>query len=48
MSFGVGHTHGSDPELLWLWCRLAAIDPMIPLACVALEKTEKKKKKARI
>ena len=21
---GVGHRHGSDPALLWLWCRPAA------------------------
>ena len=25
MSCGVGHRHGSDPALLWLWRRLAAI-----------------------
>ena len=24
VSCGVGHRHGSDPWLLWLWCRLAA------------------------
>jgi len=24
MSCGVGHRRGSDPSLLWLWCRLAA------------------------
>ena len=24
MSCGVGHRHGSDPALLWLWCRLVA------------------------
>ena len=24
MSCGVGHRHGSDPELPWLWCRPAA------------------------
>ena len=24
MSCGVGHRHGSDPALLWPWCRLAA------------------------
>ena len=23
---------GSDPELLWLWCRLAALAPIQPLA----------------
>ena len=25
MSCGIGRRHGSDPQLLWLWCRLAAI-----------------------
>ena len=24
MSCGVGRRHGSDPTLLWLWCRLLA------------------------
>ena len=24
MSYGVGCRLGLDPELLWLWCRLAA------------------------
>ena len=32
MSCGVGHRCGSDPELLWLWCRLAAVAPIQPLA----------------
>ena len=54
MSFGVGHRRGSDPVLLWLWSRLAAIAPIRPLtwepphaASVALkvQKTLKKKKK---
>ena len=49
MSYGVGCRHGSDPTLLWLWCRLEATalirllgwEP--PCATgVALEKTEKK------
>ena len=31
MSCGVGHQHGSDPEL-WLWCRLAAVARTQPLA----------------
>ena len=31
MSCGVGHRHGSDPSLLWLWCRPAAVAPMWPL-----------------
>ena len=26
------HRRGSDPELLWLWCRLAAAAPIRPLA----------------
>ena len=32
MSCGVGCRHGSDPELLWLWCRPAATAPIRPLA----------------
>ena len=32
MSYGVGHRHGSDPELLWLWHRPAAITLIRPLA----------------
>jgi len=28
----VGHRHGSDPALLWLWPRLAAVAPIGPLA----------------
>ena len=32
MSCGVGHRHGLDPALLWLWCRLVAIAPTRPLA----------------
>ena len=52
MSCGVGHGRGSDPELLWLWCRSAAAAPIRLLAWeppyasgVALEKTIKKKKR---
>ena len=29
---GVGHRRSSDPVLLWLWCRPAAIAPIGPLA----------------
>ena len=29
---GVGHKHGSDPALLWLWCRPAAVAPIRLLA----------------
>ena len=32
MSFGVGHRSGSDPQLLWLWCRPAATALIRPLA----------------
>ena len=31
MSCGVGHRLGSDPALLWLWRRLAAVAPTRPL-----------------
>ena len=51
MSCGVGCRCGSDPLLLWLWCRLAAV-ALIQLlvwelrhaAGVALEKTKRQKK----
>ena len=32
VSCGAGHSHGSDPVLLWLWCRPAATAPIQPLA----------------
>ena len=32
MSCGVGHRHGSDPALPWLWHRPAATAPIGPLA----------------
>ena len=32
MNCGVGCRRGLDPELLWLWRRLAAIAPIGPLA----------------
>ena len=32
MSCGVGHRLGLDPPLLWLWCRLAAVALIRPLA----------------
>ena len=50
MSCGVGRRHSSDPALLWLWCRPAAIALIGPLAWeppyaagAALEKTERQK-----
>ena len=46
MSCGVGHRRGSDPVLLWLWCRPATTAPIRSLACrgCSLEKRKKKKK----
>ena len=32
MSWCVGRRHGSDPALLWLWCRLAAVALIRPRA----------------
>ena len=32
MSCGIGHRCGLDPELLWLWCRPAAIALIRPVA----------------
>ena len=32
MSYGVGCRHGSDPILLWLWCRPVATVMIRPLA----------------
>ena len=52
MSYGEGRRHGSDPELLWLWCRPLATAPVGPLAWeppyamgVALEKDKTNLKK---
>ena len=51
MSCGVDLRHGSDPELLWLWHRPAAVARIIPLAWelpyaagAALKKTKNKTK----
>ena len=51
MSCGVGHGHGLDPVLLWLWHRPVATAPIGPLAWepphaagVALEKRERQNK----
>ena len=52
MNCGAGHRHGSDPELLWLWCRPIAVTLILSLAwellCAAgaaLKKAKKKKSK---
>ena len=48
---GIGCRHGSNPLLLWLWCRPAAIAPIRPLAweplyAMGTALRSKKKKKA--
>ena len=52
MSGGVGCRHGSEPVLLWLWCRPAAVAPIQPqpgnihmLQGEALKKQKKNKNK---
>ena len=52
MSYGVGHRHGLDPTLLWLWHRPAALAPTGPLDWeppyapgVALKRQKTKKEK---
>ena len=52
MSCGVGCRHGSEPVLLWLWRRPAAMAPIIPLAWeppyalgAALEKAKRQGKR---
>ena len=56
MSCGIGRRLGSDPELLWLWCRPAATALIRPLtweppyaagATQEMAKRPKKKKKER-
>ena len=44
---GVGCRLSSDPELLWLWCRLAAIAPIQPLAWEAPKAKKKKKERKK-
>ena len=52
MSYGVGHRCSSDPTLLWLWCRPAAVALIQPLAwefanAVASALKSKKKTKTK-
>ena len=54
MRCGVGQRRGSDPRLLWLWCRLAATARIRPLAWelphtagAALKRQKDKKKKKK-
>ena len=53
MSCGVGLRHGSDPRLLWLWCRPPTVAPICPLAwelpyaaSVAVKRKRKKDRKS--
>ena len=55
MSYGVGHRCGSDPTLLWWWCRPEAAAPIRPLIWeppyavgVALKRQKIKKKEKEI
>jgi len=54
MSCGVGCRRGSDPALLWLWCRPVAIAPIGPLAwespyaAEAAQEIAKRQKKKRM
>ena len=50
LSCGVGGRLGLDPELLWLWCRQAAVAPIQPLTWefpYATGEALKRKKKER-
>ena len=52
VSCGVGHRRGSDTELLWLWCRPAAVAPIRTLAwelpyAVGVDIKKKKKKRGK-
>ena len=51
MSYGVGCRHSSDPVLLWLWNRPAAVAlirlPAWELPCAVGAVLKKKKKKKR-
>ena len=55
VSCGVGRRGGSDPSLLWLWCRPAATAPIRPLAWdppyavgVAQKMVKRQKKKKKV
>ena len=54
MSCGVGCRRGSNPTLLWLWCRPVPTAPIRPLAWkppytvgAGLEKAKRQKKKTK-
>jgi len=45
MSCGVGHSRGSDPMLLWLWCGLVAVAVIQLTHAASMALKSKKKKK---
>ena len=54
MSCGIGPRYGLNPTLLWLWCRLAVVAPIWPLAqeppyavSVAIKSKKKKTNKQK-
>ena len=50
MSYGVGRRRGSDPTLLWLWCKLVATARIRPLTWespYAMGATLEKEKKTK-
>ena len=47
MSCGVGHRHGPDPMLLWLWCRQAAAAPIQSLGTFICRRCSPKKTKRK-
>ena len=47
VSYGVGRRRGSDPVLLWLWCRPVATAPIRPLASESLCAVGAAKKNAK-
>ena len=54
MTCGIGQKSGSDPELLWLWCRPSATAPIQslawepPYAAGAAQEMEKRQKNKKI
>ena len=42
VSCGIGHRHGLDPALLWLWCRPTAVAPIQHLVWEHLKRKKKK------
>ena len=47
MSCDIGHRHGLDPTLLWLWCGPAAVAPIQLLSWEFVTQWGPKKKKKK-